>query len=82
MGRLKIGVIIDSFRLGVKEGIRKAASLGVDGFQIWATYGEMAPENLTQTGRRPGDRQCGEQQRGDLARDGLVAYSVLSARRR
>jgi sugar phosphate isomerase/epimerase len=48
---LRIGVIIDSFRLGVKGGIRKAASLGVDGFQIWATSGEMAPENLTQTGR-------------------------------
>jgi len=52
MGRLKIGVIIDSFRLGVKNGIRKAAELGVEGFQIWTTDGEMAPWNLSRTGRR------------------------------
>ena len=52
MGRLKVGVMIESFRLGVKGGIKKAAELGVDGFQIYVTGGEMAPWNLSQTGRR------------------------------
>ncbi|HUW59035.1 MAG TPA: sugar phosphate isomerase/epimerase family protein [Planctomycetota bacterium] len=52
MGQLKVGVMIESFRLGVKKGIQKAAQLGADGFQIYVTKGEMAPWNLSQTGRR------------------------------
>jgi len=52
MERLKVGVMIESFRLGVKKGIQKAAELGADGFQIYVTRGEMAPWNLSQTGRR------------------------------
>ena len=51
MGSLKIGVMIESFRLGVKKGIEKASEIGADGFQIFATSGEMAPENLSQSGR-------------------------------
>jgi L-ribulose-5-phosphate 3-epimerase len=52
MRNLKVGVMIESFRLGVKGGIRKAAELGADGFQIYATEGEMAPWNLSKSGRR------------------------------
>ena len=52
MGNLKVGVMIESFRLGVKGGIRKAAELKADGFQIYATGGEVAPWNLSKTGRR------------------------------
>lgn len=52
MGSLKIGVMIESFRLGVKEGIKKAAEIGADGFQIFATSGEMDPGNLSQSGRK------------------------------
>ena len=52
MGRLKVGVMIESFRLGVKKGIQKAAELGADGFQIYVTRGDMAPWNLSETGRR------------------------------
>jgi len=52
MSSLKIGVMIESFRLGVKEGIRKAAEIGADGFQIFATQGEMDPNNLSRTGRK------------------------------
>jgi sugar phosphate isomerase/epimerase len=48
----KIGVIIDSLRLGAKKGIAKAAELGVDGFQIFVTGGEMAPESMTADDRR------------------------------
>ena len=52
MGKLKVGVMIESFRLGVKDGIRKAAEIGADGFQIYVTGGEMAPDNLSQSGRK------------------------------
>jgi len=52
MGRLKVGVMIESFRLGVKGGIQKAAELGADGFQIYVTGGEMAPWNMGQSARR------------------------------
>lgn len=48
----RIGVIIDSLRLGVKKGIEKAAELGADGFQIYVTEGEMAPEKMSAEGRR------------------------------
>lgn len=52
MGTRKVGVIIDSFRIGVKPGIEKAAALGADGFQIYVTGGEMAPENMSSADRR------------------------------
>ncbi len=39
----KIGVMIESFRLGTRAGIRKAAELGADGFQIYCTSGDMEP---------------------------------------
>ncbi len=43
----KIGIIVDSFRLPVREGIKKAAELGADGVQIYATRGEMTPGALS-----------------------------------
>lgn len=47
MADFKIGVIVDSFRLGVREGIEKAREVGASGIQVYATSGPMAPENLT-----------------------------------
>lgn len=52
MNERKIGVMIESFRLGVKGGIMQAAKLGVDGFQIYCTSGEMAPENMNAQSRK------------------------------
>jgi L-ribulose-5-phosphate 3-epimerase len=51
MGKLKVGVMIESFRLGVRGGIQKAAEIGADGFQIYTTNGEMHPDNLSKSGR-------------------------------
>lgn len=48
----RIGVIVDSFRLPVRDGIKKAAELGADGVQIYATSGEMAPDALTSNKRK------------------------------
>ena len=48
---MKIGVIPDCFRLPVREGIKKAAELGVEGIQPYATRGDLDPKNLSRTGR-------------------------------
>jgi sugar phosphate isomerase/epimerase len=48
----KIGVIVDSFRLGVKEGLIKSKEVGADGVQIYAVQGEMDPDNLSTAQRK------------------------------
>jgi len=48
---MKIGVIPDSFRLPIREGIQKAAELGFDGIQPYTTKGDLSPRNLSRTGR-------------------------------
>lgn len=52
MSFFKIGVIVDSFRLGIEEGIKKAREVGASGIQLYATSGPMAPENLTPAKRK------------------------------
>ena len=52
MIRQKTGVVLESLRLRIKDGIAIAANLGFQGIQIDATQREIAPENLSQTGRR------------------------------
>lgn len=46
MSRFPIGVIIDSFRTDTVTAVKKAAEIGAQGFQVYATSGEMAPENM------------------------------------
>lgn len=48
----KIGVIVDSFGIGVREGLKKAKEVGAEGVQIYAVSGEMDPENLSPAARR------------------------------
>lgn len=48
----KIGVIVDSFQVGVREGLKKAKEVGADGVQIYAVSGEMDPANLSAAARR------------------------------
>jgi L-ribulose-5-phosphate 3-epimerase len=48
----KIGVIVDSFGVGVTEGLKKARDVGAEGVQIYAVKGEMNPDNLTPAARR------------------------------
>ncbi len=47
MSNFNIGIMADSLKLGFAESMKKARELGADGVQIYATKGEMAPENLT-----------------------------------
>ena len=51
MPHLKIGLRIESLRLPIRKALLKAAELGVPGVQVNA-IGDLAPDNLTATGRR------------------------------
>ncbi|WP_145336030.1 sugar phosphate isomerase/epimerase [Paenibacillus xylanexedens] len=48
----QIGVIVDSFGVGVREGLLKAKDAGAEGVQIYAVKGEMDPENLSPEARK------------------------------
>ena len=52
MVRFPIGVVLDSFRKPTQESLDIAASLAVQGIQVYATQGEMSPETLTSDKRR------------------------------
>ena len=42
MNNFPIGVIVDSFRLPIYNAVKKAAEVGADGIQVYASNGEMA----------------------------------------
>ncbi len=46
MSRFSIGIILDSFRKPFPEALKLTSQLGAQGIQVYATSGEMAPENL------------------------------------
>lgn len=48
----KIGVIADSFRTGVKDGLIKSKEVGADGVQLYAVAGELDPANLSPQARK------------------------------
>ncbi|MBR5411231.1 MAG: sugar phosphate isomerase/epimerase [Clostridia bacterium] len=52
MYRFPIGIITDSFRTDIRTALEKAAALGADGVQIYATRGKLSPEQLTPAGRK------------------------------
>ena len=49
---MKIGAMMDSFRLPTREAIKKVKEVGASGFQMYATRGENSPENLTKEKRK------------------------------
>ncbi|EFM10680.1 Xylose isomerase domain protein TIM barrel [Paenibacillus curdlanolyticus YK9] len=48
----KVGIIVDSFKVGVRKGLEKAKALGAEGVQIYAVEGEMDPTNLSAAARK------------------------------
>lgn len=52
MYNFPIGVILESFRTDRSTAIKKAAAMGANGIQMYATSGENAPENLSTEARR------------------------------
>lgn len=59
--RFKIGVMCDSFRLPVREGVKKSSELGADGIQVYVVKGEMAPENMDRQVRADFRSLCADQ---------------------
>ncbi len=51
MYKFSIGVMLDSFRLPIKEAIAKAVSIGADGFQVYAIGGPVSPDEMNKTRR-------------------------------
>ena len=44
---MKIGVMLESFRLPFREAVKKAAEVGADGIQLYVCQGEMAYDAMT-----------------------------------
>ena len=47
MYQFPIGVMVDSFRTDFKTAVERAAKMGANGLQMYCTYGDYAPENMT-----------------------------------
>lgn len=52
MYNFSVGVLLDSFRTDPVSALAKAKAVGASGIQVYATSGEMAPENLSGAKRR------------------------------
>ena len=48
---MKIGAMVESFRLGLEGGLEAAAALKVDGVQMYAVRGETHPDSLNTAAR-------------------------------
>jgi hypothetical protein len=44
---MRIGAMVESFRSGFRGGVEKAAALGVEGVQAYATFGELDVTKVT-----------------------------------
>ena len=47
-----IGIMLDSLRMPIPQALKAAADMNVRGIQLYATSGEMAPENMSAAKRR------------------------------
>ena len=56
----KIGVMLDSFRLGTDEALDKAREVGAEGLQIYATCGSFSPEALDAAARKEFIKKCSD----------------------
>lgn len=52
MYKNKIGVMVDSFQLDLRAGIKKSKEVGAEGIQIYAVSGSMDPEHLDKSQRK------------------------------
>jgi L-ribulose-5-phosphate 3-epimerase len=48
----KIGIMTDNLKLPTRKSIEKAKELGADGFQLYVTKGDTAPENMSKDDRK------------------------------
>jgi L-ribulose-5-phosphate 3-epimerase len=51
MARFRIGVMVDSFRVPIPQGVRAAREVGADGIQVYVVDGAMKAETLDRRAR-------------------------------
>ena len=49
--RVRIGVLLSSFQLPLKESLRMAAEIGIRGIQLWNNWEELDPRNMSKVKR-------------------------------
>lgn len=47
-----VGAMLESFNLPIPEALKAAKELGVEGIQVYATYGELSPKKLVGQARK------------------------------
>ena len=47
-----VGAMLESFRLPKEEALKAAKEMGVEGVQVYATYGELSPKKLVGQARK------------------------------
>lgn len=52
MYKFPIGAMLESFRTDTDTALKSAAEIGAKGIQMYATYGEHAPENMSASARK------------------------------
>ena len=52
MKRFKIGVMLESLRMPVKDAVRKVSEMGANGLQVYVVNGDMTPERMDAAARR------------------------------
>lgn len=52
MYNFSLGVMLESFRLPTDVALKKAAQIGAQGIQVYATTGDFSPENMTAEKRK------------------------------
>ncbi len=52
MKKFPIGIIVNSFRTDIPTAVKKAAECGAQGIQVYATHGEMSPNELVGAKRK------------------------------
>ena len=52
MKRFKVGVMLDSLHLPIKEAVQKASEMGAEGLQVYVVAGEMTPDKMDAKARQ------------------------------
>lgn len=52
MYNFSIGVILESFHKSIPEALKIVSGMGAKGIQVYSTYGELSPKNLTGSKRK------------------------------
>ena len=71
---MKIGVMVESFQVGLDDGLKAAAEVGADGVQMYATEGDVYPDNIDAGGRKELLAKV-----NDLGLDGVLFVAAMLA---